>query len=82
MSGWLPIFDNIHYQGYLGTSAARRGDREKAMRISEELAKPERPISFELSFVLAGLHRLAPRRKGAGRRPSQGRFQSGIGIRR
>jgi tetratricopeptide (TPR) repeat protein/predicted Ser/Thr protein kinase len=36
--------DDIDYQGCLGTSAARRGDREKAMRISEELAKLERPL--------------------------------------
>jgi len=38
--------EDIDYQGYLGTLAARRGDREKAMRISEELGKIERPYLF------------------------------------
>jgi|GEM_PF-1533444 len=30
--------DNVAYQGYLGTLAARRGDREEALRISDWLA--------------------------------------------
>lgn len=36
--------DNINYQGYLGTLAARRGDWEGAMRVLEELRKLERPF--------------------------------------
>ncbi len=36
--------DNIDYQGYLGTLAARRGDREGARRVFEELGKLERPF--------------------------------------
>ncbi|MGB7295867.1 MAG: protein kinase [Candidatus Aminicenantales bacterium] len=36
--------ENIDYQGYLGTLAARRGEREEALRISEELGKLERPF--------------------------------------
>ncbi|MDI6698069.1 MAG: protein kinase [Candidatus Saccharicenans sp.] len=34
--------ENIDYQGYLGTLAARRGDRERARRVFEELGKLER----------------------------------------
>ncbi|MDH7514194.1 MAG: tetratricopeptide repeat protein, partial [Clostridiales bacterium] len=36
--------ENIDYKGYLGTLAARRGDREGAMRVFEELGKLERPF--------------------------------------
>jgi serine/threonine protein kinase/tetratricopeptide (TPR) repeat protein len=36
--------ENIDFQGYLGTLAARRGDREGAMRVFEELGKLERPF--------------------------------------
>ncbi len=38
--------ENVDYQGYLGTIAARRGDREGAMRALEELGKLERPFLF------------------------------------
>jgi len=38
--------DNVDYQGYLGTLAARRGDREGAMKISEELGKIDRRFLF------------------------------------
>lgn len=37
---------NIDYIGYLGTLAARRGDRERALRISKELKRIERPYLF------------------------------------
>ncbi len=36
--------ENINFLGYLGTLAARRGDREVAMRIFEKLGKLERPF--------------------------------------
>ena len=36
--------ENIDYQGYQGALAARRGDREEAMKISGELAKIDRPF--------------------------------------
>jgi tetratricopeptide (TPR) repeat protein/predicted Ser/Thr protein kinase len=38
--------EDINYQGSLGTLAARRGDREGAMRVFGELAKLERPFLF------------------------------------
>ena len=38
--------DNIDYQGYLGTLAVRRGDREEAVKISEELGKIDRRFLF------------------------------------
>jgi hypothetical protein len=38
--------DNIDYKGYLGTLAARRGDREEALRISTELESIDRPYLF------------------------------------
>jgi tetratricopeptide (TPR) repeat protein len=38
--------DNIDYQGRLGSLAARRGDRDEAMRISEELAVIDRRFLF------------------------------------
>jgi serine/threonine protein kinase/tetratricopeptide (TPR) repeat protein len=38
--------ENIDYQGYLGTLAARRGDREGAMKISNELATIDRSFLF------------------------------------
>ncbi|MBP1767897.1 MAG: Serine/threonine-protein kinase PknB [Candidatus Aminicenantes bacterium] len=38
--------DNIDYQGYLGTLAARKGDREAAMKISDELAAIDRRFLF------------------------------------
>ena len=38
--------DNIDYLGYLGTLAARRGDRDEALRISGELAKIDRRFLF------------------------------------
>jgi serine/threonine-protein kinase len=38
--------DNINYKGYLGTLAARRGDKEEALRISEELKNIDRPFLF------------------------------------
>ena len=38
--------DSVTYQGYLGTIAARLGNREEALRISEELKNIERPYLF------------------------------------
>jgi tetratricopeptide (TPR) repeat protein len=38
--------ENIDYQGYLGTLAARLGDEEEALRISEELKNIDRPYLF------------------------------------
>jgi serine/threonine protein kinase/tetratricopeptide (TPR) repeat protein len=38
--------DNVDYQGYLGTLAARRGDREETTKISEELGKIDRRFLF------------------------------------
>ncbi len=38
--------DNIDYKGYLGTLAARRGDREEALRIATELKSIDRPYLF------------------------------------
>jgi tetratricopeptide (TPR) repeat protein len=38
--------ENIDYMGYMGTLAARRGDRERALSISEELKKIDRPYTF------------------------------------
>ena len=38
--------DNIDYIGFLGTLAARRGNRERALQISEELKRIERPYLF------------------------------------
>jgi serine/threonine protein kinase/tetratricopeptide (TPR) repeat protein len=38
--------DNIDYKGYLGALAARRGDEEEAIRISEELKHIDRPYLF------------------------------------
>jgi serine/threonine protein kinase/tetratricopeptide (TPR) repeat protein len=38
--------EDIDYQGYLGTLAARRGDREGAMKISNELATIDRRFLF------------------------------------
>jgi hypothetical protein len=38
--------ENIDYIGYAGTLAARRGDRERALGISEELKKIDRPYTF------------------------------------
>jgi serine/threonine protein kinase/tetratricopeptide (TPR) repeat protein len=38
--------DNIDYKGYLGTLAARREDREEALRISTELKSIDRPYLF------------------------------------
>jgi serine/threonine protein kinase/tetratricopeptide (TPR) repeat protein len=38
--------ENLDYQGCLGTLAARRGDRDEAMRIFEELGNLERPFLF------------------------------------
>jgi tetratricopeptide (TPR) repeat protein len=38
--------DNIDYKGYLGTIAARLGDREKALRISDELKALTKPYLF------------------------------------
>ena len=38
--------DNIDYKGYLGTLAARKGDREEALRISTELKNIDRPYLF------------------------------------
>ncbi|UCE40659.1 MAG: hypothetical protein JSV17_14600, partial [Candidatus Aminicenantes bacterium] len=38
--------ENIDYRGYLGTLAARRGDREEAYRISTELESIDRPYMF------------------------------------
>ena len=38
--------DNIDYLGYLGALAARRGDREDAMNISEKLKQIDRPYLF------------------------------------
>ena len=35
--------DNIEYQGYLGCIAARQGDREKALEVSEWLRNLKRP---------------------------------------
>jgi serine/threonine protein kinase/predicted Zn-dependent protease len=38
--------DNIEYKGFLGRLAARRDDREKALKISEELKQIKRPYVF------------------------------------
>jgi tetratricopeptide (TPR) repeat protein len=38
--------DNIDYLGYGGALAARRGDKEEALRISEELKRIDRPYTF------------------------------------
>jgi tetratricopeptide (TPR) repeat protein/predicted Ser/Thr protein kinase len=38
--------DNINYKGFLGALAARRGDEEEAIRISEELEHIDRPYLF------------------------------------
>jgi tetratricopeptide (TPR) repeat protein len=38
--------NNIDYKGYLGTLAARRGDREEALRIAIELKHIDRPYLF------------------------------------
>jgi serine/threonine protein kinase len=38
--------DNIDYLGYGGALAARRGDKEEAQRISEELKGIDRPYTF------------------------------------
>jgi len=38
--------DNIDYTGYLGTLAARKGDRVRALQISEELKRIKRPYLF------------------------------------
>jgi tetratricopeptide (TPR) repeat protein len=38
--------DNIDYKGYLGTLAARSGDRERALRISTELMNIDSPYLF------------------------------------
>jgi predicted Zn-dependent protease len=38
--------DDIDYLGYAGSLAARRGDREEALRISEELKRIDRPYTF------------------------------------
>jgi tetratricopeptide (TPR) repeat protein len=38
--------EDIDYQGYLGTLAARRGDRDEAMRVSGELAAIDRRFLF------------------------------------
>ncbi len=38
--------DNIDYKGYLGTLAARKGDREEALRISTELKNIDQPYLF------------------------------------
>jgi tetratricopeptide (TPR) repeat protein len=38
--------ENIDYIGHTGTLAARRGDREGALSISEELKKIDRPYTF------------------------------------
>jgi len=38
--------DSVSYLGYLGSTAARRGDRETAMRISSSLFELERPFRF------------------------------------
>ncbi len=38
--------DNIEYKGFLGRLAARGGDREEALKISEELRQIKRPYVF------------------------------------
>jgi tetratricopeptide (TPR) repeat protein len=38
--------DNLDYVGYGGALAARRGDKEEALRISEELKGIDRPFTF------------------------------------
>jgi len=38
--------DNINYKGYLGTLAARRGNREKALEIFNELQQMDRPYLY------------------------------------
>jgi tetratricopeptide (TPR) repeat protein len=38
--------DSVAYRGYLGSAAARLGDREAAMRISASLEALERPFRF------------------------------------
>ena len=38
--------DDVNYQGFLGTLAARRGDREEALRISEGLVGLNDPYDF------------------------------------
>jgi hypothetical protein len=38
--------DDIDYLGYAGALAARRGDREEAVRISEKLKEIDLPFTF------------------------------------
>jgi tetratricopeptide (TPR) repeat protein/predicted Ser/Thr protein kinase/TolB-like protein len=38
--------DEIDYLGYAGALAARRGDREEALKFSEELKRIDRPFTF------------------------------------
>ena len=38
--------DNVNFQGFLGALAARRGDRDEALRISERLAGLNDPYDF------------------------------------
>lgn len=38
--------DEMDYQGYLGCLAARRGEREEALRVSEEMGRLDRPFMF------------------------------------
>ncbi len=38
--------DNIDYKGFLGTLAARRGNREKALEIFNELQQTDQPYLF------------------------------------
>jgi len=42
------IPENLDYLGFLGTLAARRGDRDEALRISDLLENDKRPYSFGL----------------------------------
>ena len=38
--------ERIYYPGYLGITAAKRGDREEALRISEQLKNWNKPYLF------------------------------------
>ena len=38
--------DSVGYHGYQGSIAARRGDRERALQISESLTNVQRPFTF------------------------------------
>jgi len=46
--------EDMDYTGWLGTLAARRGDREEALRISAELEHLDRPYMFGMNMYWCG----------------------------